>query len=307
MEKLFAVEAGKFGRLRQYRCYRYRIAEEICPVDIVYVQGSAEEQRHCDPHPAAWIPSSALKRRDILRPLFPGVDFGRVEDLVQSYYVNILKSDVSEGGYRAAPNRSESKLVLPERADAGLLVWPKLAAAVKCVKNPKKSWGVDQNVAEYVLRTFKEMNPTFKDYTDGSVGPKSQRLHLRTAKMLAKLDKETPGDVHVQPFHTGACFAGDSVQFSRHQMVKVYRGDMPATDFMGFCFALTDPTYFTDEALSMDFPGTERASSANGVFNYAPYLYRNQGRFGRNASSVSGRAHGYGSASVVLRAPMSVD
>lgn len=208
-----------------------------------------------------------------------------------------------EGSYRAAPKNGR-KLVLPEHADGGLLVWPKLAAIVKCVKKPKKSWALDQIVAEYILGVFREINPTFKDYTDGNVGPKSQRLLKRTAKILAMLDKETPGDVHVQPFNAGARFAGYDVRSSRGHM-DAYGFHMPATDFMGFCFALTDPEYFTNESLAMDFPGTERAPSADGVFDCAPYLYVDDGRFGHDSSDVGCRHHRCGSTSVVLRVAVS--
>lgn len=281
-------------------------ANRIIIMESGYNGPPAEKQRCEGPYltyPIGWTPKSALERRDILKPLFPGVDFGHVEELANNFYEDVLVTDVSEGGYRDAPKNGR-KLALPEHADAGLLVWPKLAAAVKCVKKPKKGWEVDQIVAEYILGVFREINPTFKDYTDGNVGPKSQRLLERTAKMLAKLDKETPGDVHVQPFNAGARFVGYNVKSSRGHMGAL-QTHMPATDLMGFCFALSDPGCFTNESLAMDFPGTERAPHADGVFDCAPCLYVDDGRFRHSSVDVGRRSRNCGSTSVVLRVAVS--
>jgi hypothetical protein len=210
---------------------------------------------------------------------------------------------VTEGSYRDAPKNGR-RLVLPEHADAGLIVFPKLAAAVKCVKKPKKGQDVYRIVAEYILGVFKEINPTFQDLTGDNVGPKSQCLLERTAKILAKLDKETPGDVHVQPFNAGARFAGYSVRSSRGHM-EAFKTHMPATDFMGFCFALTDPGAFMNESLTLDFPGVQRSDARGGSFFYAPCLCVRGGVFGRALINVDSRFGDCGSASVVLRVAVS--
>ena len=282
-----------------------RAAEDANRIIIIgsgYQGGPADQQRCKGPYwtyPAGWTPKSAVERAKMLAPKFPGVDFGRVEELAERYYVNAPATDVPEGGYREAPKNGR-KLVLSEHADGGLLVVPKSSIVVKkCIKKPTKGWPVHNLVMKYIMGVFAELHPSFKDWTDGKIGPEYERLLKRAEKMLAMLEAETPGDVLVLPLQAGALFAGYNVQSSRGHM-EALKNHLPATDFMAFCRAISDPESFTNGSLVMDCPGVERAPDAGGDFYGAPCLYVDGGRFGFRSNYVDDRFRYYGSASLVL-------
>ena len=241
-----------------------------------------------------WTPKSAIERRDALAPHFRGLDWGHVEALAERYYVNAA----GEAGYREAP-KSERTLILPEHADGGLIVFPKLEAVLKCVRKPKKSWKPLNVAVEYILGVLKEVYPDFKDWTDGNVGPEYERLLEATAKYLAKADATTPGDVLVLPFQAGAMFAGYTVRSSIGHMEALKR-HVPAHDFANLCLMASDPERFVEGTLFADCPGSERAPGAGGQFCRAScvYFYDGKRRFG--SSDVDYPDDRYGTSSFVV-------
>lgn len=226
-----------------------------------------------------WTPKSAVERRDALMPHFRQLDWGHVEAIAERYYANVT-GETSEGDYRAAP-KGERKLVLHQDADGGLIVLPKLDAVLKCVRKPKKNWKPLNVAVEYILGVLKEVYPNFKDWTDGNVGPEYERLLEATAKYLAKLDAETPGDVLVLPFQAGAMFAGYTVRSSIGHMDALKR-HVPAHDFANLSLMVSDPERFVEGTLFADCPGSERAPHADGQFCGASCVYFSGGgrRFG---------------------------
>lgn len=281
-----------------------RAAEEACRIVIINSGYTGEYQNErCEgpywTYPPNWKPKSAVNRAAILAPHFPGVDFSHVQSLAERYYVNVPNEEPT-GGYRAAPKNGR-KLVLPERADGGLLVVPKLGAAAKCLKKAKKSWDISNVALEYILAVFKELNPSFENYLKGQIGPEYMRPLELTAKMLARLDAETPGDVLVLPYQAGALFAGYSVRSSRGHMgaLKLH---IPADAFTNICRGISDPESFENGSLVADCPGTERAPSAGGFLCDAPFLCVDNGRFEFDSDDVGDRFNDYGSTSLVLPA-----
>ena len=250
-------------------------------------------------YPARWTPKSAVERGAILAPHFPGVDFSHVQSLTERYYASVPTEEPT-GGYRAVPKNGR-KLVLAEHADGGLLVVPKLGAAAKCMKKAKKSWHASNIALEYILGVFKELFPNFENCLKGQNGPEYMRLLELTAKMLMKLDAETPGDVLVLPYQAGALFAGYSVRSSRGHM-EALKLHIPADAFTNICRAISDPESFENGSLFADCPGTERAPRADGDFCNAPYLYFHDGRFKFDSCYVGYRDRRYGSTSLVLPA-----
>jgi len=247
-------------------------------------------------YPTGWQPKSAVERAKILMPHFPGLDFSHVEALVERYYVNVVAA--GETNYREAP-RAERKLVLPETADGGLIVFPKLEAVLKCMRKPNKGWQPLNIAMKYLLGVIKEAFPAFSDYTNGMVGPEYEQLLKVTARMLAKLGAKTPGDVLVLPFQAGALFAGYSVRSSRGHMEALKR-HIPAHDFANGCLALTDPERFAQGALVADCGGTERAPRAGGDFCRAPYWCFDDGELEFHSRDVGHDNSNYGSTSFVL-------
>jgi len=257
----------------------------------------------CWTYPTGWTPKTAALRAKILAPMFPGVDFSRVEELAARYYVDVPATESSAGGYRDAP-KSERRLILSGHADGGLLILPKPSAvAIKCIKKPTKGWPVHNLVMKYVMGVFADIHPSFKDWTDGKIGPEYERLLKCAEKILAYLERKTQGDVLILPFQAGALFAGYNVQSSRGHM-EALKTHVPATDFMAFCRAISDPESFADGSLFMDCPGVERAPSADGDFYGASCFGFNGGRFRFSSASVGSCDPGSGSASLVLPALM---
>ncbi len=245
-----------------------------------------------------WSRRSALERRDALAPHFPGVDFGHVEALAERYYRNMPGNGEAPVGYRTLAV-GERTLILPEHADGGLIVFPKLDAVLKCVRKPKKNWKPLNVAVEYILGVLKEVYPDFKDWTDGNVGPEYERLLEATAKYLAKLDAETPGDVLVLPFQAGAMFAGYTVRSSIGHMEALKR-HVPAHDFANLCLMASDPERFVEGTLFADCPGSERAPGAGGRFCVASCacFYGGKRRF--RSSGVGYPNYYYGSSSFVV-------
>ncbi len=243
-----------------------------------------------------WNPRSALERRDALAPHFPKLDWSHVEALAERYYANTASEGAS--GYRDPP-KGERKLVLPTDADGGLIIFPKLDAVLKCVKKPKKSWKPLNIAVEYILGVLKEVYPNFKDWTDGNVGPEYERLLEATAKYLAKIDAETPGDVLVLPFQAGAMFAGYTVRSSIGHMEALKR-HVPAHDFSNLCLMVTDPERFVEGTLFADCPGSERAPLAGGQFYSASYVCFSGGGRRFRSSRVGGPGCRFGSSSFVV-------
>lgn len=274
------------------------------PIDIIdsgYTGPSASER--CKgwyaTYPWSWKPKSAATRAKMLAPHFPGVDFSHVETLAERYCVNIPAADSPEGGYRDAPKNGR-KLVLHKHADGGLLVFPKPSVVVaKCIRKPTKGWPVHNLVMKYILGVFAELYPTFTDWTEGTIGPEYERLLERAQKMLAMLEREIPGDVLVLPFQAGELFVGYNMQSAR-SLMEALKVHVPATDFMAFCRAISDPESFADRTLFMDCPGVERASCMGGEFSFAPHLYVGEERFGFGSRDVRNCSSYSGSASLVL-------
>ncbi len=222
-----------------------------------------------------WTPRSALERRDALKSHFPKLDWSHVEELADRYCMNVMSE--ATGGYHDAPN-TQRKVVLHADADGGLIVFPKLEKVLKEVRKSKKGWAPLNIAVEYILGVLKELYPNFKDWTDGNVGPEYERLLEVTAKYLAKLDAETPGDILVLPFQAGALFAGYTVRSSIGHMDAVKR-HVPAHDFANLCLMASDPDRFVDGTLFADCPGSERALRAGGQFYGASYVcFRGDGR-----------------------------
>lgn len=243
-----------------------------------------------------WTPRSALERCDALAPHFSKLDWSCVESLVERYYVNATGEAPS--GYREVP-KGERKLVLPTDADGGLIVFPKLEAVLKCIRMPKKNWKPLNIAVEYILGVLREVYPDFKDWTDGNVGPEYERLLEATAKYLAKLDQETPGDVLVLPFQAGAMFAGYTVRSSIGHMEALKR-HVPAHDFANLCLMLTDPDRFVEGTLFADCPGSERAPDADGQFSRASCVYFDDGQRGFLSRYVDYPRYYCGSSSFVV-------
>ncbi len=282
-----------------------RAAEEARLIGIINsgYTGEYQNERCKGPYrayPTNWTPKSAVERGAILAPYFPGVDFSHVQSLAERYYANVPTEEPT-GGYRAAPKNGR-KLVLSEHADGGLLVVPKLGAAAKCMKKPKKSWHVSNIALQYILGVLKEVNPSFDNGLEGQIGPEYMRLLALTAKMLAKLDAETPGDVLVLPYQAGALFAGYSVRSSRGHM-EALKLHIPADAFTNLCRAISDPESFESGSLVADCPGSERAPDADGRFWSAPGLWCvSGGGFKFCPNSVDDRGRDFGSTSLVLPA-----
>ena len=253
-------------------------------------------------YPAEWKPKSAMERAKILAPHFPGVDFSHVEALAERYYVNVPASESSEADFHGFRDKSmiERRLVLPEHADGGLIVFPKLeAVATKCVKRPKKSWQPLNVAVGYILGVLKELYPNFEDMTESKVGPKYERLLDATANYLTKLDAETPGDVLVVPFQAGELFVGYSVRSSRSHMVALKR-HVPAHEFANLCLMASDEERFVDGTIIPLCPGTERAPFADNSFTCAPYVKFHNGERWFYAGHYGTPDRKYGSTSFVL-------
>ncbi|MFA5799234.1 MAG: hypothetical protein WC892_06715 [Patescibacteria group bacterium] len=245
-------------------------------------------------YPAGWQPKSALDRAAILKQHFRGLDFSHVEALVERYYVSDSSGE-HVGGYRDAA-KGTRKILLPGDMDSGLIVFPKLEYVAALVKKQPTGWKPINLAMGYLLDVLKEAFPNFYDYTERRIGPEYEKLLGVTERALLALGAKTPGDILVLPAQTGALFAGYSVRSSRGHMSALTR-HVPLHDFGGGCFALTDPERFTNEALWMDCPGTERAPRAGGDFCGAPCWRFDDGGLGFSSSGLDDPSGLFGSAS----------
>jgi hypothetical protein len=188
---------------------------------------------------------------------FRGLDFSHVDALVARY--------------RTGP---DGRIILPKHMTA-LAVIPKLESVAKLVRKPKKSWQPVNIAMQYLLGVLNEVygDGGFHDYTGGRIGPEYHRLAEATAKALAMDARRTPGDVHVLPVQTGVLFAGYSVRAARGHLSAMQK-HYGLHGFAGGILMLPHadrPERFTEGALIMDCPGTERSPGAGGAFGRAPY------------------------------------
>jgi hypothetical protein len=275
-----------------------RAALELVMQPVSPFRGEFWNERAKGPYrtyPTGWQPKSAVDRAAILRPHFRGLDFSHVEALVERYCVSNGSGEGEHvGGYRTPANGGRA-LVLPESMDSGLIVFPKLEAVVRLVKNPPAGWKPLNIAMGYLLHVLKEAFPYFCNYTEKRIGPEYEQLFAATEAALLEIGAKIPGDVLVLPAQTGALFAGYSVRSSRGHM-SALQHHIPLHDFGGGCLALTDPERFSDAVLWMDCPGTERAPEADGAFSKYPY-WSFGGRLLFSSGGVDDPSESYGSAS----------
>lgn len=140
---------------------------------------------------------------------------------------------------------------------------------------------------------------SFYNWRAKQMTPEHFRLMARTAKFLAKIAKEQPGEIFIVAAQLGLRHRGRS---ARHTRAIFVQNEFGLGSVMGGSIALTHPERFIRSAeLDMDLPGDEFDDPGADVrFGHAPYLGWNDGKLEFDANQC-GNAYGhYGSASAFL-------
>lgn len=166
---------------------------------------------------------------------------------------------------------------LPEGAE-GLAVIPK----------PSR---VASSYNEAVVLMTELMAKNRKDwYTnrEGYLGPEYLRLTGKTQQVLAKLEKETPGDYLVIPVQTGLRHRGRSVRRAKVMFSSNEFGFGPYE--VGIILLVHPERLQKSKHLAIDCAGCEYSPAAAGQFDNYLYFYRFDGRL-RFYDGWAGSAH----------------